>query len=358
MLPTLNRSKTTQRIIANMTAKNNKIEDGRIRLNKRGSAELFITNRRPFCDSRLSWGARGLLAFMLSCPNWQGTDDSLIDLAPSGAHKLKAMLGELKNTGYVHRYRQNDQSGQFVWITEVYERPEDNPHYDRFDALMNAIEHDEGKVAYRPVWNSFTGSPQASIFLQRVISLWVHNGRKPFFKFSRPCKNSNYGPGESWEEELGMRRGEFETARGAVSIRTGGHIDPLALVSYWVDASHLTWYAFNESATIQMGSTDKGRSGFVYLLCAKNGLYKIGLSVDPSARLKSINKQMSGNASLLHTIPADDRYAAERCLHEMFASKRQEGEWFSLSSGDVDFIRSLDKFENGDFSLNKTRCTL
>jgi hypothetical protein len=341
-----------------MTAKSNPSRDEVLRVDKRGSADLFISSRRPFRDTRLSWGARGLMAFMLSNPNWQGTDSDILSSGPGGAHKLKAMMRELKEAGYVHRSRKNDADGQFVWVTEVYENPEDNPYYNNLDVLLRAVESKEGTIPYCPTWNFFTGSPRATIFLKHAINLWFRNGRKPFYKFSRPCDDSLYRRGESWEEELGMSRGEFETARGKIGLRTQGRLDPVALLSYWVDANRLTWYALNEQATIQMSGTEGGRPGFVYLLYAETGLYKIGLSIDPVARFKSINKQVSEDVQLLHTIPADDRYFAERDLHALYTAKRQEGEWFSLSAEDVDHILSLEKFEGGTFHRSPSEAQL
>ncbi|MCA9368246.1 hypothetical protein KC887_08405 [Candidatus Kaiserbacteria bacterium] len=116
--------------------------------------------------------------------------------------------------------------------------------------ILALIEDETRLISYRPTWNAFTGSVNASILLQQIIYRWIKNKRQPFYKFSRPCGHGRYRKGDSWEEELGMSRSEFETARKKVSTRTRGNLDKASLVSYWMDADHCTWYALNETAVI------------------------------------------------------------------------------------------------------------
>lgn len=52
---------------------------------------------------------------------------------------------------------------------------------------------------------------------------------------------------------------------------------------------------------------------------------------------------------LVHSFRADNSYIAERRLHEHFASKRRQGEWFTLSDADVNLIRAIRGYESGDF---------
>ena len=46
---------------------------------------------------------------------------------------------------------------------------------------------------------------------------------------------------------------------------------------------------------------------------------------------------------LLPEIQFDDYTGAERKLHDMFASKRLEGEWFDLNEEDIQTIKSFGK---------------
>lgn len=116
--------------------------------------------------------------------------------------------------------------------------------------LLALIEDDTRRVSYRPSWNQFTGSVNATLFLQQMIYWWVKQGRRPFYKFNSPCDHPQYRTGDSWQEELGMTRSEFETARRKIGAKTKGNVNGKALVSYWIDPERRTWYALNETAVI------------------------------------------------------------------------------------------------------------
>lgn len=121
--------------------------------------------------------------------------------------------------------------------------------------LLALLADDKSIVAYRPRWNSFTGSVTATILLQQLIYRWVKNGRQPFYKFTSPCASRAYRPGDSWHEELGFSRTEFETARRMLAAKTHGNLDSGALVSYWMTADRKTWYAINETKIIALLKT-------------------------------------------------------------------------------------------------------
>ena len=75
----------------------------------------------------------------------------------------------------------------------------------------------------------------------------------------------------------------------------------------------------------QTSPTDvlKGKPGFVYLVRASNGLYKIGASRNPQQRLKGIRFTLkSPSAELIHTISTSDMGSLEESLHQQFASYR------------------------------------
>ncbi len=106
---------------------------GIIRVNKRGSKGYFMASNAPFNDEALTWEARGLMGYLLSKPDgWETRNSDLISKGPAGEHKLSRMLKELKDGGYMHRYRRNAGGGLFDWITEIYERPELNPHWSPY----------------------------------------------------------------------------------------------------------------------------------------------------------------------------------------------------------------------------------
>ena len=46
---------------------------------------------------------------------------------------------------------------------------------------------------------------------------------------------------------------------------------------------------------------------------------------------------------------ADDMSTAEARLHQQFDDKRVKGEWFELDLVDIEFIKSIEVFANGQF---------
>ncbi|MEM9775197.1 MAG: hypothetical protein AAF902_11500 [Chloroflexota bacterium] len=122
--------------------------------------------------------------------------------------------------------------------------------------LLALIADDQGMISYRPAWNVFTGSINGTILLQQVVYRWVKHGRQPFYKFSAPCAQPAYREGDSWQEELGMSRKELENAKKKIAVSTKGELSDAALVSYWRDRYHKTWYALNERLLIEkLGET-------------------------------------------------------------------------------------------------------
>jgi hypothetical protein len=92
-------------------------------------------------------------------------------------------------------------------------------------------------------------------------------------------------------------------------------------------------------------------SGFIYLLSG-GGYYKIGLTTDVDRRISEISPKLPFEVELIHVIQADDMTKAESYLHERFSDKRVNGEWFRLSSDDVEWIKGLDSIEVNDGQQN------
>ena len=98
----------------------------------RKTERYFVASNEPFNDARLSWEARGLMGYLLSKPNnWQVRTTDLKNKGPAGEDKIKRMLAELREYGYMNRIRVQREKGHFDWITEVYESPSENPNPSR-----------------------------------------------------------------------------------------------------------------------------------------------------------------------------------------------------------------------------------
>lgn len=75
-------------------------------------------------DTRLSWKAKGIMAYMLSMPDdWTFYLDELIKNSTDGKSSFRSGFNELKKNGYVRRERRKREDGTFKWETIVYERP-------------------------------------------------------------------------------------------------------------------------------------------------------------------------------------------------------------------------------------------
>jgi predicted GIY-YIG superfamily endonuclease len=85
--------------------------------------------------------------------------------------------------------------------------------------------------------------------------------------------------------------------------------------------------------------------GYVYLMRAETGQYKIGRARNPHKRNAVLGTHMPFQVELLHIIPVSNMHKAETALHARFESKRHIGEWFNLDDSDVAWVMSL---QSGD----------
>lgn len=73
-------------------------------------------------DSRLSWGARGLMAFIVSQkPGYSLSRAELVEMSPVGRDGLKSLLNELQNFGYleISQSRNGGKFGASVMIAKL-----------------------------------------------------------------------------------------------------------------------------------------------------------------------------------------------------------------------------------------------
>ena len=89
----------------------------------------------------------------------------------------------------------------------------------------------------------------------------------------------------------------------------------------------------NEARTAKM-------PGFVYVIRSKYG-HKIGKTTNIKSRTRLFEVKLPFPIELVHYAYFDDHTRAEREIHQMFAAKRLEGEWFDLDEDDVSAIMAL-----------------
>lgn len=77
--------------------------------------------------------------------------------------------------------------------------------------------------------------------------------------------------------------------------------------------------------------------GYIYLLRAimPGGYYKIGRSKTPERRIKSMGVKLPFPIETIHCFPTDNQHKVEKYLHQKYADRHADGEWFMLSDQDV-----------------------
>lgn len=83
--------------------------------------------RNTIQDKRLSWEARGMLAYMLSLPkDWEIIRKNLVEQSPAGLDAVQAILDELEQHNYLVKIHVQDEKGKFTgWDYFVFEDVED-----------------------------------------------------------------------------------------------------------------------------------------------------------------------------------------------------------------------------------------
>lgn len=75
-------------------------------------------------DDRLSWRARGILAYMLGRPEgWQTSAERLAKQGTEGRDAVRAALGELEALGYMARVKSQDSRGRWITTLVVHDTP-------------------------------------------------------------------------------------------------------------------------------------------------------------------------------------------------------------------------------------------
>ncbi len=98
----------------------------------RPQSNFYILDKRISEDARLSWGARGMLIFLLGKPDhWKVSVQALINETEgkraSGRDAVYAMISELLDAGYMRRARLS--SGEVEYVVSETPDPE-NPDVD------------------------------------------------------------------------------------------------------------------------------------------------------------------------------------------------------------------------------------
>ncbi|MBJ7939201.1 DnaD domain protein [Bacillus cereus] len=110
---------------------------GIIRVKK--DSNYSVINNTGLKDERLSWKAKGILAYALTLPDdWTFHISELARHAKDGEDSLRTGFKELKELGYVKRYPVRDGNTKKItrWDTEIYETRQRNmPQVENQDVV-------------------------------------------------------------------------------------------------------------------------------------------------------------------------------------------------------------------------------
>lgn len=195
--------------------------------------------------------------------------------------------------------------------------------------------YDEGEqtglLRWLGVITGGTGSTRTVVWKTSSAQIWVdtHKGRSFWlagaFGFA-PTKIADYGLHELWQEHFD----DFELRDHA----------PMATRPAGPRRARTSSIALERLNPIEViGDPTTGpKAGVVYILKSAYG-YKVGRTRNVPARMRAFGVHLP----IVYTIPLcawfDDCHVAERRYHEMFASKRINGEWFDLNEHDIQQVR-------------------
>jgi len=100
-----------------------------IRVSKNKDNPYVMIDKTAISDERLSWKAKGVLAYLLSLPdNWEIYVTEIEKHSTDGEKSLRSGLKELEDAGYLEKEIIRDSTGKFSGSAYVvYERPTVSP---------------------------------------------------------------------------------------------------------------------------------------------------------------------------------------------------------------------------------------
>jgi len=94
----------------------------------------------------------------------------------------------------------------------------------------------------------------------------------------------------------------------------------------------------------------KSQTGYSRGMVRPASFYKIGIAKDPEGRCSGMNGSTPHDLELVTTIECDDAKHVESELHSMYSRNCVGGEWFKLTSNDVNSFMAIDALESDTIS--------
>ena len=110
-------------------------------------------------------------------------------------------------------------------------------------SMLQILAKEKEVLIYRKELKHITSSVTATILLQQMIYWWQKNGKKEFYKFIEPAKHNLYRDGDSWTEELGFSKKEFQIAFKK--------LENLGVVKKRITRDRVTFYSLAEDKLLK-----------------------------------------------------------------------------------------------------------
>ena len=94
---------------------------------------------------------------------------------------------------------------------------------------------------------------------------------------------------------------------------------------------------------------------YVYLISDLNNYtYKIGISKNPEDRIKSLQTGNDRILKIIHKVLCENYFDVERALHNKYGFLKINGEWFNLTSEEVNDFPNFCKKIDENFKIIKS----
>src|SRR5688500_16675563 len=94
------------------------------RVEKNADNPFVMIDRRPIENPKLSWKAKGILAYLLSRPdNWIVRLGDLVKRSPDGAFAVRGAIKELRDVGHISYQIEREGGHIKQWLLVVHEIP-------------------------------------------------------------------------------------------------------------------------------------------------------------------------------------------------------------------------------------------
>lgn len=134
-------------------------------------------------DVRLSFRARGILAYILShTDNWRTDAEAMAAVASEGRQAIQTALKELKAAGYIETRKSQDAMGRWTTTTIVYDTPiESRKNLDAPKPKTKAEKKDNSvntaSQIVANVWEpNAKNNAQAPVAVVKIVSTALRNG--------------------------------------------------------------------------------------------------------------------------------------------------------------------------------------